>query len=211
MLTPELRIARAFVKPILENPTANGRKWQVQGLGMLRTYLEPDLRLHVWNSKMRYCADSGHHTHPWDFWSYIVAGRIADHGFIQHVLEGPITERMLGPDRWMPYNKQKIICGPGGCSVSEIEKTFLWPTDDLVYAAGMKYGHRADDIHWTETTDGAVSIISRKTVHEDGSAYIFWPEGKEFTSAEARPATPEEIALGTSTALAQIIREEQQP
>jgi hypothetical protein len=62
----------------------------------------------------------------------------------------------------------------------------------------------------TETMDGTVSIIQRRTVHEDGSAYIFYPTGSKWTSAEARDDLPLEIAQGCELALERLNQEEGQ-
>ena len=204
-MSTELNIIRALVRPILENPQRN--EWQVQGLGMLRTYLDKDVRLHIWDNRLNYCADSGRHTHPWDFGSFIVAGAVINTTYIEN--HSPVEGRMIGADRWRPFKKRRIVCGPDGCALSEDVPCFLWPAMSIEYKAGSSYTQSADEIHATKTMDGTISIISRKLVHADGSATIYTPADSEWSNAEARKATWPEIFNGCELALARLTQEEQ--
>lgn len=199
-----LPIVRALIRPILHDPF--DREWQVQGLGMLRTYIEKDVRLHIWNSAFNYCDDSGWHTHPWDFTSYLVAGSIVNTLYIEN--HRPVEGRMIGADHWHAFRKRRIVCGPEGCALSADEPCFLWAATSQEYVAGQSYSQKADDIHTTKPSDGAISIISRKLVHADGSATIYTPADKEWSNAEARKATSDEIHQGTQLALAQLRKED---
>lgn len=198
MISAELNIIRALIRPILAKPFAENRKWQVQGLGMLRTYIDKDTRLHVWDARLHYCEDSGWHTHPWNFSSFIAAGTIRNRLYreqkdVYHVREVPL---------WKPFTKQHIICGPGGCAISEPEDVFLMEAATHTYYAGESYQQTADEIHASEPSNGAVSVITRQTVHLDGSANVYYPSGSKWTSAEARRAQIEEISEGCKLALA---------
>jgi hypothetical protein len=62
-----VRAAQLVVRSILEDPM---RQWTVQGLGMLRTYLPDNARLHIWNPALKFEEVSEHHTHPWDLVSH---------------------------------------------------------------------------------------------------------------------------------------------
>lgn len=63
---------KLLVKAVLEH--AQVYTWQLQGLGMLRLYLNKATRLHVWHSGFSVPGASTIHTHPWDFKSEVVAG-----------------------------------------------------------------------------------------------------------------------------------------
>jgi hypothetical protein len=201
-------IRRKVVLPILDKPFDH--KWQVQGLGMLRTYLDPNTRMHIWHSKLNYCADSGWHTHPWDFSSFIVAGSIQNKKYLKRV-DGEFLGESEPPFKangaWTPFMEQQIICGPGGCAMSEPKLVYLFEAVNVQLYAGSTYAQRADEIHTTLPADGTISIITRKTVHEDGSANIYYPVGSTWSSAEARPAEDFEIILGVNTALKRLSAE----
>jgi len=203
-------IRNRIVLPILTAPFQH--KWQVQGLGMLRTYLDANTRLHIWHSKLNYCDDSGWHTHPWDFSSFVVAGKITNRRFLKRV-EGEFLGESEPPFRasgaWTPFTEQHIICGPGGCAMSEPKPVYLFEAMRTEHTAGETYGQRADEIHTTETVDGSITIITRKTVHEDGSANVYFPRGSEWSSAEAREATQDEIMQGVNVALKRLSAERQ--
>jgi len=195
-------IRNKIVLPILTAPFQH--KWQVQGLGMLRTYLDPNTRLHIWHSKLNYCEDSGWHTHPWDFSSFVVAGKITNSRFLKR--EDTPSGVATG---WQPFTEQHIICGPGGCAMSEPKSVYLFENSREAYTAGNTYSQRADEIHTTGTMDGSITIITRKTVNEDGSANVYFPRGSEWSSAEAREATEDEIMLGVNVALKRLSAEGQ--
>lgn len=194
MLPAEVTIIRDLVRPILRQPFDNGRKWQVQGLGMLRTYLSPETRLHIWCPEFNYCEDSGWHTHPWDFSSFVVAGIIQNTKYIERKAAG----RSKG---WIPFIKQRIICGPGGCSMGEPEDVFLKEVVNHTYVSGTHYSQNADEIHSSHPERGTVTVITRNVVYPDGSATVYHPKDSKRTSAEARPATAHEIRFGTAIAL----------
>ena len=62
---------------ILKNPF--NYEWEVQGLGMLRTYLNEDTRFQIWNKDLIVEDVTDVHTHPWDFISVILQGKITNH------------------------------------------------------------------------------------------------------------------------------------
>ena len=69
-----MKITKDIVSFILDHPADDG--WTLQGLGMLRLYLTPTLRLHVWDSRYAVEGVSTMHNHSWHFSLYVVAGEI---------------------------------------------------------------------------------------------------------------------------------------
>lgn len=112
---PALALARDVAYRALTAPLHH--KWQIQGLGMLRTYLDDagEMRLHVWDSSASYVKDSNIHTHPWGFDSRVLSGVMRNRRFL------------CSMNGWghHDYMRQKIVCGPGGCSVEEPEEASL--------------------------------------------------------------------------------------
>lgn len=179
---------KQLVKEILENPGERG--WAIQGLGMLRTYLTPELRLHIWSEVAEMDGASKMHTHPWDFTSLVVAGRVCDFKCRE------ITSAEAG-GRTM--KKQTIRCGEGGGLVGEpIEvRIDTWPPK--AYVEGESYSHVASNIHYSVPEEGSVTIIKRTFGQDTEHAYVYF-DG-EWGTAEPRPASRGEIIAITQSAL----------
>lgn len=167
-------------------------QWSVQGLGMMRCYLNNDksLRLHLWDSSLKYVKDAGTHTHPWDFLSCILSGELRN------------TRYLCSMNGWGHVSMNRILvqCGKDGCVKGEPEEASLVAKPVEIYRPGNFYSQTKDEIHSSDADDGTVSLIGR-TFHEDTEhAYVFYPIGSPYTSAETRDATPEEIARVTARA-----------
>lgn len=185
-------ILRDTIHEVLLHPM--GREWTIQGLGMMRTKLNPTLRLHVWSTEARApgVESSQIHDHPWDFMSMIMSGEIMDAAYIEH----PGFDK-----RAHNYTAHTITCGPGGCSNSTQDTLLsrpLWTN----YGPGDAYSKTKDEIHSTHPSDGAVSVIVRRQNEGADTARVFVPKGLEWVSAAPRVATPEEVKLYTKRALA---------
>jgi len=172
-----------FVRHILEN--ARRFEWSLQGLGMLRLYLTPETRLHVWSRKHRVSGVTEIHDHPWGFTSHIVSGRIVNY----------IYREFCGTS----YVKQKIECGPGGVATGKPETTDLHLLSGAGYGPGESYKQKAPEIHETIFSDGAVSLIEK--VGQGDYAHVFYLADKPFVSAEPRKATEQEVIEITRNAL----------
>lgn len=157
-------------------------EWTIQGLGMLRVYITPELRLHVWHSSAREPGASVIHSHPWDFCSNVIAGCITDVRF---------RESADGK----PHNKQVIRCGPGGGLEGDPQQVYLLPRTYRGYVAGKKYYALAEDIHYSTFDDGTVTLVNRTFKQDTEHAAVYWPEGEEWGTAEPRIATPKEVKL----------------
>lgn len=170
------------LETLLMNPLEH--EWTIQGLGMLRTYLDPEktLRLHVWADLARYDNVSELHTHPWDMKSDILIGSIRQHRYVP----------ALDPDLFPTHRCQKILCGEGGglCGIP----TFAHLREMLpeTYSAGDSYRQLWWEIHRSDPMDGTVTLVERQFTADPDHAYVFWPHGEEWVTAEPRPATEEE-------------------
>lgn len=180
---------KALVKTILQNPL--DMDWSIQGLGMLRLYLDGDKiqRLHIWCPSHAVENVSTMHTHPWSFSSLIVAGEINQVRYIDRK-EGRKVHRQI------------IQCGENGCLKGEPDIASLLPHNQgEFYEEGQSYHMHSVEIHESFPREGSVSIITR-TFHGDTEhAEVFWDLDKEWISAEPRKATREEIRDFTETAL----------
>jgi len=174
--------ASEIATDVLRDPLA--REWSLQGFGMLRTYLNSHDRLHVWDSRYRAPAVSTIHDHPWDFKSVVVSGVLANHRYVlADASEGEGT-----------HLSSSIKCGPGGGLVGEPRHVTLVRLGlPQVFRAGSVYRQRAAEIHETNATDGTVTIVRRSFLSDSDHAVVAWPIGREWGSAEPRPATREEV------------------
>jgi hypothetical protein len=183
---------KALARGILQR--AESFDWTLQGLGMLRTYLSKEVRLHVWDDRYAVRGVSTMHTHPWDFESLVVAGVL-------------INKRYRVGDHGLPYNAQELRCGPGGCLKSSPYLVYLNQAPGVeAYTDGELYTQRADEIHVTKPQRGTVTLIHRRFHEDEDTARVYWPRGSRWVSAEPRPATPEEIQEITSHALSTWFR-----
>lgn len=157
------------------------RPWTLQGLGMLRTYLPGNRRLHIWHPDFATSGVTDLHTHPWDFESQILLGEVHQNRF---------TETLDLPEN---YVRQAITCGPGGGVCGGPEPVYLEEGPGEVYAAGESYRQEANEIHRSQPLRGTVTLLDR-TVRGDGeTAYVFWRAGSSWVSAEPRPAARWEV------------------
>lgn len=182
-------IEKVLVQNILEHP--EGYEWGVQGLGMLRMYLDKEHqhRLHVWDSELRIPDVSPMHTHPWHLKSLIVAGKLRQQRYVKN-LAG------------LAFNEALIKCGSNACVLSEIKPTFLTPMGVEIYSEGERYQQDAEEIHFSFPVDGTVTLVERTFRPNTENAYVYWAGDKGFVSAEPCPASPQTVRLVTQRALA---------
>lgn len=177
---------RHVVKAILENP--DNYHWTIQGLGMLRTYFSPELRLHVWSPEHELPKVTKAHSHPWDFESYVVAGRMTNIRFFEN-------------EYGAPFMAQVIKCGCDAYTVGEPEHRRFLKKHPEVYVEGDSYQQIASEIHCTIPDPGTVTIIRRQFGADVDHATVICPQGEPWVSAEPRPATLHEIHEITQNAL----------
>lgn len=173
------------VKSMLESP--GDYDWSLQGFGMLRTYLAPDLRLHIWDKEYQVDNVSLLHDHPWDFESYIVAGGLTNYLYNYNTTG-------------MYFNRQRILCGVGGGLDGEPESVKLTNYQTDHYDASQSYVEKHDQIHMSAPADGTITIIKRHFTEDVDHANVFY-DTDEWVSAEPRPATQQEVYAITAKAL----------
>jgi hypothetical protein len=182
---------------------ATEHKWSLQGFGMLRLYVSKRERLHVWHSQYRTENVTLLHTHPWHFTSEVFSG------WIRNQIYQPVeTPFIYNYGSKVPlYQRQSIVCGPGGCAIGEKKNVYLRKLSEQTYMRGERYSHLAEEIHSTEYGDGTVTLITRTFLEDTEHAYVYIPDKEEWVSAEPREATKEEVEAITGYALSKL-REE---
>lgn len=167
------------VQSILEH--SQDYKWSVSGLGMLRTYLDEETRIHIWDSSLLVPGVTLLHTHPWSFESVVIAGSIQDHRMTK-LKGGPISDRGL-------YDEYYIRCGAGGGVKDEPRKVRLYAQASRAYGDGHRYEHDPEDIHCTGFQEGSVTMVKRKFREDRDSAYVYAPAGEPFGNANSHPVS----------------------
>lgn len=175
---------KILAQHVLEN--AEKFEWSLQGLGMLRTYLPNNSRLHVWDSRYKIKNVSTIHDHPWYLYSCILAGEVTN---IRYEVSHSYNEN---------YMCQKIVCGEGGGPNGPSYPVCLDKVKEYRYSQSSRstYSQSPSNIHESDPSDGAVTLLQR-SVHDEANkdlAHVFWPIGEEWVSAEPRPATEKEIS-----------------
>lgn len=190
MRTLEYAGFKATVKALLENASLPKLDWSIQGMGMLRLRLAPDVRLHIWDSRLRVPGVSMIHDHQqWDLHSDIIAGELANYRYIGHADGVLYHYRTLRAG----YGCQFVDTGP--------QDVLLYECPGERYVQGESYGQHANEIHRTDAEDGTVTIMTQ-TRQDSDRARVFWRHGEEWGSAEPRPATSDEVLDVTRAALA---------
>lgn len=167
-------------------------EWSVQGFGMLRTYLSPDLRLHIWDLDYRVSSVSDIHDHPWHFESIVLSGTIENRRY--HIKQGAEST----------HHRGRIVCGPNPVEhgAKDVEPVGLEQWCEGIFKPGDTYRMRADELHASIPSPGTVTLIQRTKADKDPErAFVYWPLGTEWVSAEPRPATRAEVRKITQQAL----------
>lgn len=184
-------LAHLIRTDILEFPERH--EWSIQGFGMLRTYLAPDLRLHVWDPDFRVQDVSDIHDHPWNFESIVLSGSIENRRY-------RIRPSDATPTHW----QGRIVCGPNPVEhgAKDIRSVHLEQWCEGIFRPGDTYKMQADELHASIPTPGCVTLIQRTKADKDPErAFVYWPLGTNWISAEPRPATPSEWRRITRRAL----------
>lgn len=185
-------ILKAAVELILKQPHRY-RGWSVQGLGMLRLYIkDPEIRLHIWDSRIEFDEVSKMHTHPWNFESYVVAGQVENIRYRIDPSDNPFGVK---------FKTQRIHCGVGGGLMGAEDEVNLIKSKHEIYMDGDSYCQKADEIHESHPSEGTVTIIVREMLEDTEHADVFWEPGKEWVTAEPRPATSMEVDRACRQAL----------
>lgn len=173
-----------IVKQVMENPF--NYEWELQGFGMLRTYIDKNTRLQIWLKDFIVPDVTDIHTHPWDFQSFIYQGQITNFIFKEYALEDQLSGEWFQSDRCL------ILTGVTAF-VKEKTPIILKPLDKVGYSRGDIYFHGKDVPHRIDFIDGTITILTKSNIHEDSLAYSYVQNGGEWVSAAPRLATKEEI------------------
>jgi hypothetical protein len=169
---------------------AHDYTWTLQGFGMLRLHLIDEYRLNVWDSSFRVPNVTLIHTHPWDFESVIVAGK----------LKNIIYEEDCLNNLYKTYSRAEIKPGiGGGIDKDTIAKVSLKSMSEIVHTEGQVYSQTANMIHLSNPVDGYITLKCRHRVGED-KALVYW-DSEEFITAEPRIATQDEVEKIVSKSL----------
>ncbi|APQ14618.1 hypothetical protein BJP27_24540 (plasmid) [Pseudomonas oryzihabitans] len=182
----ELALIRQQIRDVLLR--ADQFEWTLQGFGMLRLYLSDAVRLHVWSEEDRVPNVSDVHTHPWAFESYVVNGGLTNTRYAERA-GGELVLR------------QRIVPGIGLQKLEAPVRAPLAKLDTFTYRPGGRYSQLPEVIHRTDFTPGTVTLVRRERQGPD-EAFVYYPLGEDFVSAEPRKATPEEVARIVGVALA---------
>ena len=176
-----------IVKKILNNPL--DYEWEIQGFGMLRTYISKNTRLQIWLKEFIVPNVTDIHTHPWNFESLIYQGDITNYCFMEsESSDGNKFDKCLILTGENAYVKEKIP------TIMEIVST-EW------YTTGDSYYHKKTIPHRIDFSDGTITILTKSNIDKDSLAYSYVPNGKEWVSAAPRQATEEEIQKFIKAAL----------
>lgn len=160
-------------------------EWSLQGFGFLRLYLDDDrvYRLHVWDDRYRVEGVSDIHNHPWSFTSQIIAGSLTNH----------LYHEQNTLDQFNTTIKQRILTGENAKPSAPPENTHLIRYSNTTYVQGSIYHQRADEIHRTYPSRGAITLIKREFEQDRDHADVYFPTGQEWVDAAPRRATKEEV------------------
>lgn len=182
-------VTQAAIKRLLESElhAPDDHAWTLQGLGMLRLYLTSDksVRLHIWDDRFAVEGVSEMHTHPWDMRSTVIAGFVENARFV---------ETTAGGIRGIAYHRQSIFCGEGGGLEGDPQTVELIMRAPESYLPGDSYEQTAAEIHVSRPQRGTVTIVERSFGSDVDHAYVYWPAGTKWGSAEPRPAHQHEIS-----------------
>ncbi len=198
-----LELARGFVQKILENPL--GLSWSVQGLGMLRLYLDKTqrYRLHIWDSSLRVPNVSPIHDHPWHLKSFIVAGVLEQKRYYIGGITSAVSY-VAGCDDALPseiLQMSFIKCGEGACTKTEPIAMKAYDCGLEVYTPGQSYSQFKDEVHESMAKDGTVTIVDRTFTADRDTARVFWRGNGGWVDAAPRRATDREVLRVTQRAL----------
>lgn len=170
-MTPEPKegtTVRDEVRAVLENWPDH--KWQVQGFGMLRTYLPGDTepRLQVWDQRLACWGNNAIHDHPWAFESTVVAGTVFNQRFHISVRSQTAASRN--------GHVTDIIPGTRGGQLSErpVKPCWVTPLPVEVYSMGDRYRQTHREMHLTRYVQSSVTLIERFDRETADIARVAW-------------------------------------
>jgi hypothetical protein len=183
-----------LVRLVLEN--AEQFEWTLQGLGMLRLHVNPNMRIHVWDSRFANPGVSTIHDHlQWALESTVVFGQLTNYRFLES------TAHTFAAS----YRCARIRAGAGGGITEELAPVELVRQLPETYLPGDTYTQQPNEIHESVPVDGTVTVMLKTPTEDADGARVFWLHG-EWVTAEPRRATYGEVRAITQDALRKITR-----
>lgn len=151
-------------------------EWQVQGFGMLRTYLDgpTEPRLQVWDQRLATWSNNAIHDHPWAFTSTIFAGVLFNQRYdIEQGDTAPVSSRA--------GHTTDIIPGTRGGQLSErpVRPCRITAQPVEVYSMGDTYSQTHREMHLTKYHQGTVTLIERFGREAEDIARVAWFGGPD--------------------------------
>lgn len=167
--------------------------WQIQGFGMLRTYLDGpnEPRLQVWDQRLATWSNNAIHDHPWAFTSTIFAGLLYNQRYgISDCTRWPHSEL------WEANGHvTEIVPGTRGGKLTErpVRPCLIHVAPVEVYAMGDSYSQTHREMHLTRYAQGTVTLIERTEREADDIARVAW-----YGDAASQPpfVNPHEASTG---------------
>lgn len=152
-------------------------EWQVQGFGMLRTYLDGpnEPRLQVWDQRLACWGNNAIHDHPWGFTSTTYAGLLYNQRFgITTYMEH--KEQEMRAAGYTNGHTTDIIPGIRGGQLSErpVRPCSIKPQPVEVYSLGDSYSQTHREMHLTRYAQGTVTLIERFGREDEDIARVAW-------------------------------------
>jgi hypothetical protein len=174
---------QALVRTILEH--AADFPWRLQGVGLLALRLDDrrEHRLHVWDPDS--CiGDPPIHDHPYDFTSTVIAGEMTNTRYVEDPAGTEYCRERYSPkDEHDRRSDHVRLLGASS-----------------TFGPGDQYDQLAAELHDSYQAPGTVTIIRCKWRDRPELNVCLRP-GAPWVSAQARPATPDEIERITRLAL----------
>lgn len=169
-------------------------RWEVQGFGMLRTYIEDgdgEPRLQIWDQRLAQFGNGAIHDHPWNFTSRIIAGLLYNQRFERD------NNQLIADKSAHPGAKlfKEVLITPGkdgGAQDEEPFDTWLVPLQIEAYSAGEEYEMAWHELHVTRYLNGTVTMIERQRTRSHDTASSLSSGSVPWIFFRPRIATPEE-------------------
>jgi hypothetical protein len=174
---------QALVRTILQHATAY--PWRIQGVGLLALRLDDrrEHRLHIWDPDS--CiGEPPIHDHPYDFTSTVLAGEVTNTRYV---------EDPTGAE----YRRERYSMDDESQRQSDRVHLVGRPTP---FGPGDQYEQAAAELHSSHQTPGTVTVI-RCVWRPRPELTVCLRPGAPWVSAQARPATGDEVERITAAAL----------
>lgn len=196
-LTVSLDLTKSCIKKVLNDSllrlnTISEYQWSLQGMGLLRLYLNDNYRLHIWDSRFRAPGVSMIHDHlQWAFDSTVIAGRVVNIKY--NMNHGP---GMKEEDATHKY--QTMRAGYNCIALHSPRLCQLWKSAEEICSAGVNYHQEGFEVHETDALDGTVTLMHKFPTQNEAqkdTARVFWKANEEWGSAEPRIASQSEVSI----------------